>query len=188
MQCIRSIVVILGLCQLGGCESLNIRPDAAGADVVDLRQRADRAYQAGDWPAAEQAYRELVEIRPEAAEPWYRLGNVYVHLHEPKQAFSAYGQALKRRPDHARAWHNLGILQLQQATRSFVHLEQITRADDPLHRRARAIIDTVSGLLERETARDREPAAGRPDSDRSTTANQNWLEKRSPMTPLSRHD
>lgn len=175
MQRLGMILTFIGLFLIGGCESLNIRP-ASDTDIVELQQRADKAYQAGDWPGAEQAYSELTELDPDAAEPWYRLGNVHVHLNQPGRAFAAYGEALNRQPEHARAWHNLGILQLRQATRSFLYLEQVTAAEDPLHQRARSIIDNVTDLLERELSTGPAPATSIPRADDTGQLNQNRLE------------
>ncbi|MDZ7736803.1 MAG: tetratricopeptide repeat protein [Gammaproteobacteria bacterium] len=85
---------------------------------------------------------------PQEADPWFRLGNIYARLEQPGKAVAAYQEALVRKPENGKAWHNMGIVQLRQAMNSFMHLEAATEPGDPLHDRARIMLDTVSQVLE----------------------------------------
>lgn len=136
----------------GGCQlQQNVRQDSpAGGNIFELQQRAEEAYSRGDWQTAERAYRELTRQVPRDTESWFRLGNVYAHLEQPDQALAAYREVLVRQPDNSKAWHNMGVVQLRQATASFVTLEQVADAGDPLQQRATQVLDAISRLLERD--------------------------------------
>lgn len=156
MRLTRSVLLLLPVMILAGCQPQNVRPDAAGAgdnnsgNAIELQQRAYQAYQQGDWQAAEKAYVALTRQVPQEAEPWFRLGNVYAHLEQPGQAVAAYQEALVRDPGHGKAWHNMGIVQLRQAMNSFLHLQNATEAGDPLNARAQTMLDTVTRILEQD--------------------------------------
>lgn len=139
-----------------GCDQLNLRvPGTTDVEqIVALRQEAQTAYAAEDWPAAEKAYRKLIDLVPAEAESWFRLGNVYVHLDRHFDAIALYKEALVREPGHMRAWHNLGITQLRLATNTFVEMQKYADSADPVSQRARRIIDAVRKVLEESTASD----------------------------------
>jgi tetratricopeptide (TPR) repeat protein len=142
---------ILAVCLLSGCQmQQNVRPDRPSGDAFELQERAQEAYAQGDWVAAERAYRELTRQVPREAEPWFRLGNIYAHMEQPEQALAAYKEVLVRDPRNSKTWHNMGVVQLRQATSSFVTLEQVAEPDDPLKQRATRMLDAVSQLLEQD--------------------------------------
>ncbi|MBI2970019.1 MAG: tetratricopeptide repeat protein [Gammaproteobacteria bacterium] len=132
------------------CNQLNLRSADASdlKQIVALRNEAQAAYGREDWPAAEKAYRRLVELVPAEADNWFRLGNVYVHLDRHYDAIGLYKEALVRDPGHVRAWHNLGITQLRQATNTFVEMQKYTGSADPVAERARRIVEAVTRVLE----------------------------------------
>lgn len=147
-------LALLGLLLLSGCQPQNLRPDAAASETTDsdnaleLREKAAQAYSEGNWEAAERAYVRLSEEVPKEADSWFRLGNIYAHQDRPGDAIAAYQETLVRKPKHAKAWHNMGIVQLRQASNSFMYLEDVTGPDDPLHERATLLLDTMTQLLE----------------------------------------
>ena len=122
----------------------------APAQTDGLALRADRAYRASDWLAAETGYRQLTEVAPDVAEHWFRLGNICLHTNRIGEAVRMYGKALERDESHLRAWHNLGMAQMQLAARSFAQLEGKAPATDPARARAHRIIEGITGLLESE--------------------------------------
>lgn len=144
-------VWILAACLVAGCQGQQIlRPDTPTGNVFELQQRADQAYAEADWQTAERAYRELTRQVPREIEPWFRLGNIYARLEQPEQALAAYREVLVRDPNNSKTWHNMGVVQLRQATASFVTLEQVAPADDPLRQRATQMLDAVDRLLEQD--------------------------------------
>ena len=146
-----SVLVLLaaGLC---ACNTGNVIPaqETSLAQVSATELNASQAYEKEDWVTAEREYRKLTEIMPTSPESWFRLGNVYVRLKRPNDALLAYQEALIRDPNHAKAWHNTGIVQLEQATNTFLEMQNHLQSDDPLYQRAQQIIDSVTGLLEQD--------------------------------------
>lgn len=135
---------------VAGCQPQNLRPDPDDNrhSMTELEQRADRAYNRDDWQTAEQAYRKLTQMAPAEADPWFRLGNVYTYQGRAGAALTAYHEALARDPEHARAWYNMGLVQLRQASISFANLQETTADEDPLNRRARVLLETMTQLME----------------------------------------
>jgi Flp pilus assembly protein TadD len=145
-----TLAIVAVLC---GCNLQTTRPDqtAGSADIKDLattQQRAKLAYDAGNWPNAEVHYLKLAQALPLDAEPWFRLGNVYTRMERPADAVNAYREALIRNPKSTRTWHNLGIVQLRQATRTFVQLQEHASEDDPLGQRARYVVEAMTRIME----------------------------------------
>jgi tetratricopeptide (TPR) repeat protein len=149
--------VPLVLLLIGACAPQQglVRPPG---NAFELRERAEQAYAQGDWLNAEKEYRALTRAVPTESEPWFRLGNIYAHLNQPEQALAAYKEALIRDPKNGKAWHNTGIVQLRQATSSFLALQQVTEAEDPLHQRAQKMVESVMQLLEQDFAAGAEAA------------------------------
>jgi len=128
MNRLRPVLTLVFAAVLCGCNLQTTRPDqtAGSSDIKDLattQQRAKLAYDAANWPNAEVHYLKLTQALPLDAEPWFRLGNVYTRMERPADAINAYREALIRNPKSTRTWHNLGIVQLRQATRTFVQLQ-----------------------------------------------------------------
>jgi len=132
-----------------GCQPGAVKPaDEPRGNAIELQQQAWQAYQNGDWAEAEQSYRALTRQVPQEADPWFRLGNIYARQEKPAAAVAAYQEALVRQPKNGKAWHNMGVVQLRQAMNSFSNLEQATEPGDPLHARARAMLEAVTRALE----------------------------------------
>ncbi len=145
-------LVLTSLLIISGCQSMNAQPDGRGkqpqGNAIELRNKAHEAYNEGNWAEAKQALVALTQEIPQEAEPWFRLGNVYARLEQPRQAVAAYQEALIREPEHNKAWHNMGIIQLRQAINSFSQLQSATEPGNELHERAQILIDAVSRVLE----------------------------------------
>ncbi len=149
---LRKAGTLLLLASLFGCNAQTTKPANAAADLKDIavtQQRAKLAYDAGNWVNAEVHYRKLTEQLPADAEPWFRLGNVYTRLDRPNDAILAYQESIVRNPRNTKTWHNLGIVQLRQATSTFVQLQQYSQTDDPLNQRARFVVNAMSQIMEK---------------------------------------
>ena len=129
---------------LSGCNTQNIR----ASDPVALRDHAAAAYQNDDWETAEQDYLYLTRNATAGAEDWFRLGNIYAHTNRPDDAIAAYREALKQDQGNTNVWYNLGVVQLRQATKTFIDMVNHTDVNDPLNQRARYAVTTVTELLE----------------------------------------
>lgn len=135
---------------LNACNMQQTRPSGTSADLSSADQLADAAYQSQDWHTAEQAYLDLTDRSPSTAEYWFRLGNIYAQTDRLDDAVSAYKQALQRDSENSSIWHNLGIVQLRQATTTFIDMVNHTPESDPLNQRARHVVISVTELMESE--------------------------------------
>lgn len=70
---------------------------APDPDLSQLLAEAGRLRQAGRFEAAAEAYRRVLEQRPDLPDSWYNLGLVLRRAGRPEAALAAYGEALARR-------------------------------------------------------------------------------------------
>ena len=143
--------LILGL---AGCNPFLIGPDTGAAnapgpdnDLSALVKRADTAYRNDDLKGAEEAYKMLIKSRPDEALYRYRLANIYARGKRPEQAITLYREALGKAPAFAAAWYNLSIVRLKQTAHSLSELLANTDKDDPLHKKARAMLRGIEALI-----------------------------------------
>jgi len=129
---------------LAGCNTQYLLKSDADA----IREHADAAYQNKDWQAAKQDYMYLTRQAGAGARDWYRLGNIYAYTNQPDDAVAAYHEALKYDQGNSDIWNNLGLVQLRQATQTFIDMVNHTDANDPLNTRARYAVTTITELLE----------------------------------------
>lgn len=133
---------------LAGCAGQNARQsEQPKEDLFALRQKAAKAYAAGDMKESEKEYAELVKKVPQDADLWFRLGNVYASTQRPAAAVKAYHEALVRQPEMSKAWYNMGIMQLRQAVYSFSQLQVYSSTDDPLYSQSRHLIDGITDII-----------------------------------------
>ncbi len=135
---------------LSGCNELNIQPSATTTDLgeyLEIQNRANEAYQKEDWKNAEKDYKLLTQKTPGDVEPWFRLGNIYARTNNLDMAVSAYREALVRDQKNSKIWHNLGIVQLKQATNTFIEMVEYTDINDPLNKRARIYVNGMEDLM-----------------------------------------
>lgn len=136
-----SLVLVLFL---SGCNTQTVRE----SDPVAVRDHADAAYRNEDWQTAEQDYFFLTRNASAGAEDWFRLGNIYARTNRPDEAIAAYREALQQDQSNSDVWFNLGMVQLRQATQTFIDMVNHTDVQDPLNLRARYAVTTITELLE----------------------------------------
>lgn len=148
----RFFVLTLLLLGLSACNTQTVKPAQETADLKDVattQQRAKLAYDSGNWTNAEKHYLILTQQLPRDAETWFRLGNVYTRLNRPNEAIKAYQESLARNPDNSKTWHNLGIVQLKQATNTFIQLQNYSEPGDALNNRAGFVVNAMSQIMEK---------------------------------------
>lgn len=139
------LIFIIFLC---GCNAINVQPATKNLpEYVEIQNRANKAYQNEDWVTAEKDYTFLAKNNPADVEPWFRLGNIYARTDKLDSAVAAYREALVRDQKNSKIWHNLGIVQLRQATNTFIEMLEYTDQSDPLNQRARYVINSVSEIM-----------------------------------------
>ncbi len=139
-----SLIVIF---PLAACNLQNLQPAPDSANIIEVQKRANDAYEKEDWKTAETEYKYLTQYISGDAEPWFRLGNIYARTDQLDAAVNAYRKALVRDSKNSKTWHNLGIVQLRQATNTFIEMLQYTKEDDPLNKRAKHVVNSVSDLM-----------------------------------------
>ena len=148
-MCLRHYILVITIAVLAGCNTLDIKPVVTddSTNYIEIEKRADEAYQKEDWNGAEKDYALLAKKVPKNVEPWFRLGNIYARTDRLDAAVAAYREALIRDQKNSKIWHNLGIVQLRQATNTFIEMMQYTDPSDPLNQRAKLMVNAVSNLL-----------------------------------------
>ena len=151
MHLSRKYILLILITALPGCDLQNLKPSGNTSkdlsNIVELNKTAQIAYQNEDWKTAEIAYLKLTEKVPAEPEPWFRLGNIYARTEQLDAAIFSYRKALIHDPKNSKIWHNLGVVQLRQATNTFIEMLEYTNEDDPLNRRAKNVIKSVSNLM-----------------------------------------
>ena len=149
MRCLLIPGLILGL---AGCTPFLPKPDMGAANAPGpgsaLIKRADTAYRNDDLKGAAAAYNILIKSRPAEALYRYRLANIYARGKRPEQAIALYREALDRNPAFAAAWYNLSIARLKQTAQSLSEMLQNIDKDDPLYKRAEAMLRGIEALIQ----------------------------------------
>ena len=151
MHLCRNYLLLFLLVISSACNVQNIKPKTDSgeliSDIANLNQTAQLAYQNEDWKTAERLYTKLTKEIPTESQPWFRLGNIYARTERLDSAEISYKNALARDSKNSKIWHNLGIVQLRQATGTFIEMLEYTDADDPLNARAKNVVNSVTNLM-----------------------------------------
>jgi len=81
---------------------------------IDLYQSAISAYEQQDWDAVISGMQEIAQNEPEAADPYYYIGEAYRFKGDHRKAMEAYNQALKIDPQFGPAYLGLARTRLMQ--------------------------------------------------------------------------
>jgi Flp pilus assembly protein TadD len=108
------VICVLGL-------SRSVRAAGGGEDLPTPKSKAtphvsgEAKYNEGlaftrarDWPRAEIAYREAIQLKPELPEAWNELGHAIKSQGRYEESIAAYEQALHLRPNYPQALEYLG--------------------------------------------------------------------------------
>lgn len=137
-------LVAIGMFLLSGCATTQ-----KNTNYLALSQKAESAYNKGNYTLAESLYKKLAQGVPTLALPWFRLGNIYANTGRPKDAVSAYNEALIRDNNLAKAWYNMGVVYARQSAAAFIQASRSkskeTGLQDISAQRANAILDVLAG-------------------------------------------
>lgn len=81
------------------------------------------------WPAAERAYRNALELNPQFAPALFNLADLYRGLGRDEEARVLLLQAAELNPESGSAWHALGLLEIRAGNME-QSLEHLQRAAD----------------------------------------------------------
>lgn len=79
----------------------------------DVYFRFERAFERGDWDEAILAMQDVARLEPDAADPFYYIGECYRFKGQPNDAIRAYGLALEKDPEFGPAYVGLARARLQ---------------------------------------------------------------------------
>ena len=157
---IRILLYLLLLVTLSGCNSNNViddkldtasDPEVSAQNIIpELEKQAKTAYMAQDWNLAETKYYRLIELKSDQSEYWLYLGNIYASTNRAEAAINAYRQSLNRDSSNIKAWNNMGVMQLRQATMTFINMQNQLDENDPLNYRINTVVKKISDLMENE--------------------------------------
>jgi tetratricopeptide (TPR) repeat protein len=84
------------------------------AGALDFFQEGVAQQEAGNYAAAEAAYRSALAVDAALAPVYNALGSLYVAWQRPSEAIPMYQQATQLEPETAEFWRNLGIVLANQ--------------------------------------------------------------------------
>lgn len=106
--------------------SVNSRQDS-GREIGDtfntIFQEGNASYEAGDYPAAIEAYRRLADAGVADADLYYNLGNAHYRNNELGEAVLFYQRSLRIQPRSGDAKENLELVRSQLRDKQFVRSE-----------------------------------------------------------------
>jgi len=146
------LLIIAFALLLTGCQASDIfvkeEIDAAPeGKLMTVRNEALTAYRTKDYKTALPLYQKLTTEVSADPELWFHLGNIYARLGQPNKAVDSYESTLKLNARHSRAWHNMGVMQLRMSANTFTQMLQNIPPNDPLHRRAEILSETLLKIL-----------------------------------------
>jgi tetratricopeptide (TPR) repeat protein len=97
-------------------EDLSDLKAGSNTEAKDLNNQAIALAQQNDWsefPKAEAAYKQAIELDPNVAMYYYNLGNLYTKWRHPQQALAALNQAKALAPRNMAVRQNLGYTMCQ---------------------------------------------------------------------------
>lgn len=112
------------------------------SDPAFIAERAQQAYATGRWDVAEGYYLQLIRLTPNAAAPWFQLGNLYAEQGRLDAAQRAYRESLRRRDD-ARTLHNLGLVQVRLGVGALREAQKRLPPNDPARQETRELLQTL---------------------------------------------
>ncbi len=88
--------------------------------IIDRLERADTAFQAGEFEQAKTDYQAVIDESPDLVSPYFRLALISYRNGDPEQSGKHLKAVLQRDPQHTPAIYNLAVIHLEQARR-FLH-------------------------------------------------------------------
>ena len=68
----------------------------------------------GNKPAAEAAFKQAIELKPDNATAYFQIAQFYVATQQQQQALASLAEATTRNPKDTKAWLTVGLIQEQQ--------------------------------------------------------------------------
>jgi tetratricopeptide (TPR) repeat protein len=137
-------VLISMVTLLGGCASHSQGPYQLS---LEQSESAMASYRSADYKEAVRQYEFLTSQVPKDANFWFYLGNAYAKDKQPQRAVMAYENALIRDKGLGKAWYNMGLLQMQQALKTFIDMQENLPEKDPARKLGREKMDALFQLL-----------------------------------------
>jgi len=137
----RPILLTFIVLWLTGCQMIGYSLTKLDEKNINVEyDQAMQAYSNKNWQLAEEKLVYLKQFNPDDSQVYFKLGNIYARQDKYEQAVDAYQEALLRDSENPKIWHNLGVVQLRQASISFLRTTQFSDIKDPLHQRSMQIL------------------------------------------------
>ena len=98
------------ICRLVALALFVLFPALSQDDLVKLYAEAQQAQAAGDLATASRKYEAIVRLRPQMAEAYANLGNLYYQQGQMERAKAAYQKAIGIKPELAAPYFFLGVI------------------------------------------------------------------------------
>ena len=80
----------------------------------DIYRRFKAAYEKGDWDEAIRAMQDIARVEPDAADPYYYIGEAYRFKGDPESAIQSYVLALQKDPNFGPPYLGMARARLQK--------------------------------------------------------------------------
>ena len=146
------IVFIISSCstiESAGVEqgSINSVSNSSHNSAYKQLAQADAAYDSENWLQASTLYKEIVNIIPNDAYAWFRLGNSLTQLGQYGSAVNAYETSLSADNGQFKAWFNLSTTHLLSAKVVTLNALRSLGLDDPSRTNVKRRLDILTALL-----------------------------------------
>lgn len=113
----RTFVLLLLSVSLCGCQALNFGDQELVQELKteQLLIKGEKLYRAGDLVAAQEAFKQVLEISPSEEQALYRLGNIYFLQKDFTQSANYFAASISVNPKNSKAHYNLGTIFLMRA-------------------------------------------------------------------------
>ncbi len=115
-------------------------------DLFSIKQKADDAYQAGDYNSAENYYREYLSKTKKAPDIWFRLGNILSRTNRSEAALNAYKESVKHDPEYYKSWYNMAMIYLKLSAQAFHKAQTTLIVGTPLQEEIVKNLDTIKTI------------------------------------------
>ena len=147
---VKSLLIIGLLLNLTACNMSAVKEEnkkVSKNDLIKIKEETEAAYLNDDLVMSEKGYEILVNNIPSDASYWFRLANIYAQTNRQVAAINLYREALVRDAKNSKAWYNLSVIQLKQTAHSLNEMLIYTDADDPLHAKAKKMLEAIKKLV-----------------------------------------
>jgi len=147
-------LLILIVVTVSGCATtteLNTPSPSNGIEQYrEQLAKANAVYHRKSYNDALSGYLSLYQQNKQDVLVLFRLGNIYSHLEQYKNAVQAYERTLLLSPQMSKAWYNLGVVRTRLSIKTWQNMAATIDKNDPLMKAANHYNSKLLAIIETE--------------------------------------